>query len=49
MASKWYDLCKRNYPTPWGINRIRAACEAGRITPEEFEDITGQPYAPNED
>lgn len=29
----------------WGINRVRNAVVKEWITPEEFEIITGQPYA----
>ena len=42
--SKWYELCKKNYPDPWPIGRIRQAADAGRITAEEYEEITGEPY-----
>lgn len=42
--SKWFKICKDNYPDVWPISRIRIAVELGRITAEEFEEITGQPY-----
>lgn len=28
----------------WDIDRVHKAVEKGKITPEEFEEITGQPY-----
>ena len=29
----------------WDINRVRKAVEKGWITEEEFQEITGEPYA----
>ena len=40
----YYEMAKKNYPDPWNKNMIRRLVEKGRLTPEEYEDITGEPY-----
>lgn len=42
--SKAYELAKGYYPTYWGIEQIMALTKAGKLTPEEYLDITGQEY-----
>lgn len=43
--SKWYDFIKEHYDNgSWGIDRIKAAVKIGRITPEEYKEITGEEY-----
>ena len=40
-----YEKVKYYYENGlWGIDRVRNAVVKGWITPEEFEEITGQPY-----
>ena len=40
-----YDMVKDYYNRGlWSIERVRLAVTKGWITPEEFEEITGQPY-----
>lgn len=29
----------------WTIEMVAAACAKGKITPEEFKEITGEPYS----
>lgn len=38
LAKKWYDKGK------WGKAKIRALVETEKITPEDYEEITGEPY-----
>lgn len=35
-----YEMAKKYYPRLWPVERIRALLEAGKITQEEYEDIT---------
>ena len=42
--SKIYDLAKKNYPKLWNIEMLRNLVAKGRITEEQFEEITGEPY-----
>lgn len=42
--SKIYDLAKKNYPELWNIEMLRNLVAKGRITEEQFEEITGEPY-----
>lgn len=46
--SKYAELAKKNYPDFWNIEMLRKLVERGRITTEEFEDITGEPYEVDE-
>lgn len=36
------DMAKKYYPKLWNKKRILALLEAGRITKEDFEVITGE-------
>lgn len=48
--SKNFDKVQKYYTTfyngerMWNIDRVRNAVERNWITPEEFEEITGQEY-----
>lgn len=45
MHSPKYNKVKTYYDTgAWSIERVRLAVTKGWITPEEFEEISGQPY-----
>lgn len=45
MHSKMFDKIKKYHDEgTWSISRVRDAVEKGKITAEEFEEITGQPY-----
>lgn len=44
--SKYAEIAKRNYPNPWNIAMLRVLVERGRITAEEFKEITGEPVEP---
>ena len=35
------EMAKKYYPKLWPIDRIDALLEAGKITPEEYKEITG--------
>lgn len=37
-AKKWYDKGK------WSKQMVAALVEKGKITPEDYEEITGEPY-----
>lgn len=36
-----YELAKKYYPTLWSIDRLRALVAAGKLTQEQFDEITG--------
>lgn len=38
------ELSKRYYPKYWSKERIAALVRAGKLTPAEYEQITGEPY-----
>ena len=44
MSKIFYEMAKRNYPANWNIEMLRTFVRLGRITPEEYEQITGEPY-----
>ena len=39
------DKAKKYYPTLWPIERLRTLVEAGKLTPAEYREITGEEYA----
>jgi len=39
-----YELAKRYYPRLWDRSRLEALVKAGRLTKEEFLEITGVEY-----
>ena len=43
--SKFYEMAKQNYPDVWNIEMLRRLVSKGRITAEEFLEITGEDYA----
>lgn len=44
MSKTFYEMAKKNYPTLWNIEMLRNFTRLGRITPEQFGEITGEPY-----
>lgn len=40
-----FDKAKKYYPTLWPIERLRTLVEAGKLTPAEYREITGEEYA----
>lgn len=44
MHSEAYEMAKKYYPKFWDIDRLRTLVEKDKLTPAEFEEITGQPY-----
>lgn len=43
-----FEMAKKYFPRLWDKSRLVALVEAGRLTPEEFSTITGEPYPANE-
>lgn len=39
-----YEKAKKNYPTPWNKAMLKRLVRNGSLTPEQFEEITGEPY-----
>lgn len=37
-----YEMAKKYYPRLWGIERLNALLEAGKLTLEEYDSIVGQ-------
>jgi len=44
MAVSIYEQAKKYYPKYWDIFRLRHLVELGKLTPEQFEEITGEVY-----
>lgn len=44
MSKVFYEMAKRNYPNLWNITMLRTFVQLGRITAEEFKEITGEDY-----
>ena len=44
MSKVFYNMAKKNYPNNWNIEMLRNFVAIGRISPAEYEDITGEPY-----
>lgn len=45
MATSKYEKVKNYYDNGlWSIRKVRDAVEKGWITPEQFEEITGEVY-----
>ncbi len=41
----WFERIKRFYDRGlWSKEAVGLAVEKGRITPEQYEEITGEPY-----
>lgn len=43
--SKYAEKIKKWYPHIWNLKMVRNAVEKGKITAEEFKEITGEQYA----
>lgn len=39
-----YELAKKYYPKLWDIARLETLVAAGKLTPAEFKEITGEEY-----
>lgn len=39
-----YEMAKENYPYPWNKAMIRRLVQRGKLTSEQYEEITGEPY-----
>lgn len=39
-----YEEAKKKYPSPWNKAMLRKLVAKGQLTPEQFEEITGEPY-----
>ena len=45
MSKVFYNMAKRNYENgTWNLEMVRNFTALGRITPEEFREITGEEY-----
>lgn len=40
-----FEMAQKYYPELWNIERLRALVAAGKLTPEEYQQITGETYA----
>lgn len=39
-----FELARKYYPKYWSKERLSALVRAGKLTPAEYEEITGEPY-----
>lgn len=42
--SKAYELAKKYYPNFWGKEKLKKLVEAGKLTADEYKEITGEDY-----
>lgn len=40
-----YELAKQYYPRLWKKGRLAALVATGKLTPKEYEEITGEVYS----
>lgn len=41
----WYKIVKDNYPKTYSKDDVKVFVVKNKITPEEYEEIVGEPYA----
>lgn len=41
MSKSFYEMAKENYPHNWNKEMLRNLVKKGRLTKEEFKQITG--------
>lgn len=39
-----FEMAKNYYPRLWDINRIKQLVEAGKITPDQYKEITWEDF-----
>lgn len=39
-----YEMAKKYYPALWKIDRLKKLVEAGKLTEEQYKEITGEDY-----
>lgn len=39
-----FEMAQKYYSKLWDINRINALYEAGKLTKEQYKEITGEDY-----
>lgn len=44
-----YEMAKKYYPRLWGIERLTALLNAGKLTQDEFDEITADEYGASEE
>ena len=45
MSEAVKTLAEKYYPRLWGIDRLKALVAAGKLTPEEYFEVTGEAYS----
>lgn len=46
MAKSTYEMAKENYPEHWNKEMLKRLVSKGRLTREQYEEITGEEYEP---
>ena len=46
MAKSTYEMAKENYPEHWNKEMMKRLVSKGRLTREQYEEITGEEYEP---
>ena len=44
MSEAVKTLTEKYYPVLWPLGRLKALVAAGKLTPEEYQEVTGELY-----
>ena len=45
MSEAVKKLAEKYYPVRWPLDRLKALVADGKLTPEEYEEVTGGAYS----
>jgi len=45
MSEAVKTLALKYYPVLWPLDRLKTLVAAGKLTPEEYEEVTGEAYS----
>ena len=42
--ANYYKMAKENYPDNWNLDMLKRLVQKGRLTAEQFKEITGEDF-----